>query len=73
MIDALAYDGLTDAYLNISMGLCAEKTAADFKMDRKLLDDYTITTYERNVLANKNGVFKNEIVPVKINEKETVK
>ena len=54
------------------MGLCAEKTASDFKMDRKLLDDYTYTTYERNILANKNGIFKNEIVPVKINDKESV-
>ena len=69
----MAYDGLTDAYHNISMGLCAEKTASDFKMDRKLLDDYTHTSYERAILANKNGIFKDEIVPVKINEKETVK
>ena len=29
LIDALAYDGLTDAYHNISMGLCAEKTASE--------------------------------------------
>lgn len=55
------------------MGLCAEKTANDFKMDRKLLDDYTHTTYERTILANKNGVFKDEIAPVKISDKETVK
>jgi len=54
------------------MGLCAEKTANDFKMDRKLLDDYTHTSYDRNILANKNGIFKEEIVPIKINEKETV-
>ena len=54
------------------MGLCAEKTASDFKMDRKLLDDYTHTAYERTIKANKAGTFKNEIVPIKLNEKETV-
>jgi acetyl-CoA C-acetyltransferase len=30
----LAYDGLTDAFNNIAMGVCAEKTVSDFKMTR---------------------------------------
>lgn len=54
------------------MGLCAEKTANDFKMTRQLLDDYTFTSYERNIAANKAGIFKNEITPVQISEKEIV-
>ncbi len=73
MIDGLAYDGLTDVYNNVAMGLCAEKTANDFKMTRELLDDYTFTSYERNIAASKAGIFKDEIVPIPISEKETVK
>lgn len=34
LVDGLAHDGLTDAYNNIAMGLCAEKTATDFEIDR---------------------------------------
>ena len=34
LIDGLAWDGLTDPYSNSAMGVCAEKTANDFKMTR---------------------------------------
>lgn len=34
MLDSISQDGLTDAFNNISMGLCAEKTVADFKITR---------------------------------------
>ena len=34
LIDGLGYDGLTDAYNNIAMGLCAEKTVRDLKLTR---------------------------------------
>lgn len=34
LVDGLAYDGLTDVYNNIAMGLCAEKTAEDYKINR---------------------------------------
>jgi len=30
----MACDGLSDAYNNIAMGLCAEKSAAELKIDR---------------------------------------
>ena len=36
MLDGLAYDGLTDVYNNIAMGLCAEKTVSDLKIDREI-------------------------------------
>ena len=34
LVDCISHDGLTDAYNKISMGLCAEKTANDFKVTR---------------------------------------
>ena len=36
LVDGLAYDGLTDVYNNISIGLCAEKTVSDLKLTREL-------------------------------------
>lgn len=71
LIDGLVYDGLTDAYKNIAMGLCAEKTAEDFKLSRQIQDDYAITSYERILKAIKEGKLKDEIVPVKIDDKTT--
>lgn len=34
LVDCISHDGLTDAFNKISMGLCAEKTANDFKITR---------------------------------------
>ena len=55
LVDGLAYDGLTDVYNNIAMGLCAEKTVSDLKLTRELQDDYTISSYERTLEAIRLG------------------
>lgn len=34
LIDGLACDGLSDAYSNVAMGVCAEKTVNDLKLTR---------------------------------------
>ena len=34
LLDAVALDGLTDAYDGCAMGVCAEKTAKDFGITR---------------------------------------
>lgn len=70
LIDGLAYDGLTDVYNNVAMGLCAEKTAADFKIDRALQDEFTVASYERALEAQKKGYFDVEIAETRISEKE---
>jgi acetyl-CoA acetyltransferase len=33
-VDCISHDGLTDYFGKTSMGLCAEKTATDFKVTR---------------------------------------
>eukprot|EP01015_Nassula_variabilis_P019112 TRINITY_DN318_c0_g1_i4.p1 TRINITY_DN318_c0_g1~~TRINITY_DN318_c0_g1_i4.p1 ORF type:complete len:296 (+),score=54.95 TRINITY_DN318_c0_g1_i4:65-952(+) len=70
LIDSLAFDGLIDPFNNCAMGLCAEKTVLDFKIERSVQDDYAIQSYERARNAVKNGRFLEELVPVKINDKE---
>lgn len=64
LIDAVALDGLTDAYDNCAMGVCAEKTAKDFGITRELQDAYAITSYERALDAAESGRFASEIVGV---------
>lgn len=69
MVDCIAHDGLTDAFNKISMGLCAEKTASDFKITRQAQDQYCRMSYQRAIAAGKSGVYGQEIVPVVIKEK----
>ena len=71
-MDSLVHDGLTDVICGLLQGAAAEKTAADMKITREELDKYTIMSYERAIQANNSGFFKNQIVPYKINESETV-
>jgi acetyl-CoA C-acetyltransferase len=47
ILDAVALDGLIDSFHKISMGVCAEKTVSDFKMSKKVQDDFAITSYNR--------------------------
>eukprot|EP01016_Furgasonia_blochmanni_P007463 TRINITY_DN12995_c0_g1_i1.p1 TRINITY_DN12995_c0_g1~~TRINITY_DN12995_c0_g1_i1.p1 ORF type:complete len:425 (+),score=88.40 TRINITY_DN12995_c0_g1_i1:64-1338(+) len=70
LIDGLAFDGLTDSINNCALGLCAEKTVSDLKMDRAIQDDYTMQSYDRAISAIKDGKFIDEIVPVQVGEKE---
>lgn len=51
------------------MGLCAEKTANDFKITREDQDNYCKMSYKRSIEAAKKGIFAEEIVGVKIKEK----
>lgn len=55
------------------MGMCAEKTASDFQLSREIQDAYAISSYERTLAAVASGKFADDIVPVKINDKETVR
>jgi len=40
---------LTDAFNKISMGLCAEKTASEFKITREAQDDYCKNSYKKHI------------------------
>ena len=64
--DCVASDGLTDAYSNLAMGFCAEKTAREFGVGREIQDEYCVRSYERVFEAEKNNLFRDEIVPVDI-------
>ena len=66
MKDSMAYDGLTDAYQNVAMGVCAEECTKKYNMTREEQDAFAITSFKRAQAAQKDGVFKDEIVAVKV-------
>ncbi|MCA5005055.1 acetyl-CoA C-acyltransferase [Sphingobacterium bovistauri] len=50
------------------MGLTAEAVAHDFNVSREDQDAFALKSHQKAVAAIKNGVFKDEIVPIKIKE-----
>ncbi|MES2527561.1 MAG: thiolase family protein [Bdellovibrionota bacterium] len=66
MKDSMAFDGLTDAYQNVAMGVCAEECTKKYNMTREEQDTFAITSFKRAQAAQKDGVFKDEIVAVKV-------
>lgn len=64
LIDGVMFDALTDAYDNIAMGNCVEKTNRDFGFTRQEQDEYAIRSYERAREAQSNGTLAWEIAPV---------
>ncbi|XP_045197620.1 acetyl-CoA acetyltransferase, mitochondrial-like [Mercenaria mercenaria] len=70
LLDAVVFDGLTDAYGKFHMGICGETTAKKFNIGREAQDSYAIRSYKLTRESAEAGIFKNEIVPVQIPQKK---
>lgn len=70
MIDGMQKDGLTDAYDNSAMGVCADLCAAEYNISREDQDNFAIQSYERSAKAWESGKFDNEIVPVSVPQRK---
>lgn len=71
--DSLIKDGLTDAYDQHHMGICAERTAKNYRVTREDQDAYAIQSYERAQAAWEAKAFADEIAPVTITDKRKKK
>ncbi|EAY28999.1 acetyl-CoA acetyltransferase [Microscilla marina ATCC 23134] len=69
-IDGLAYDGLTDAYDQVAMGVSADATSEKYGFTREAQDEFAIQSYKRSAAATESGVFKEEIVPVEVPQRK---
>jgi acetyl-CoA C-acetyltransferase len=70
MIDGMQKDGLSDAYDNSAMGVCADLCATEYKFSREEQDNYAIQSYERSAKAWSTGKFDNEVVPVAVPQRK---
>jgi len=66
LLDGLTYDGLTDIYNQVAMGVCADNTAKEMNISRQDQDNYAVNSYKRSAAAWGAGKFKDEVVPVEI-------
>jgi acetyl-CoA C-acetyltransferase len=70
LIDSMIKDGLWDVYNNFHMGEAAEILNREKNISRQEQDDYAIQSYKRALSAQKEGLFKNEIVGVEVKTKK---
>ena len=66
LVDGMQKDGLTDAYDNNAMGVCADLCATEYNITREAQDNFSIQSYERSAAAWEAGKFDAEIVPVEV-------
>ena len=66
LIDGMQKDGLTDAYDNSAMGVCADLCASEYNFTREDQDAFAIQSYERSAAAWEAGRFDAEIIPVEV-------
>ena len=70
MIDGLQRDGLSDAYDNNAMGVCADECAKEYNISREEQDAFAIESYRRSAAAWDAGKFDNEVVPVAVPQRK---
>ena len=70
LVDGMQKDGLTDAYDNNAMGVCADLCATEYNISREDQDAFAIQSYTRSAAASNDGKFDNEIVPVAVPQRK---
>lgn len=63
MIDTMIKDGLTDAFYGYHMGITAENVAKQWQLSRDEQDIFAVGSQNKAEAAQKEGRFKDEIVP----------
>jgi acetyl-CoA C-acetyltransferase len=66
LVDAMAHDGLTDAFDHLSMGESTERHNARLNISREEQDEFAARSHQRAAEAIKNGLLAEEIVPVSV-------
>jgi acetyl-CoA C-acetyltransferase len=66
LIDSMAHDGLFCAFDQVAMGESTERYNAKLGISREEQDEFSARSHERAALAQKNGTFDDELVPVPV-------
>jgi acetyl-CoA C-acetyltransferase len=66
LLDSLLRDGLIDVYNDAHMGNCAELCADRYGLSREELDAFAIRSYQKAIKAQREGLFKEETLPVQV-------
>src|SRR3954466_6356392 len=70
VLDHMAYDGLYDAFTDQPMGALTEQRNDVDKFTRAQQDEFAAQSHQRAAAAWKDGVYADEVVPVKIPQRK---
>jgi len=68
-LDMMVFDGLYEIFYDYHMGVTAENIAGEYNISRREQDELGAESHHRALKAIRNGVFKEEIVPVEVPQK----
>ena len=71
MLDSMAYDGLVDAFDRIPMGESTDRYSERLGITRAEQDEFAARSHQRAAAAQKNGLFDEEIVPVRVPQRRS--
>ena len=69
IIDTMIKDGLTDSFHDIHMGITAENISEAYDINRETQDKLAVESQQKAEAAIKNGRFKEEIIPIHIQQR----
>ncbi len=70
VIDSMMFDGLFCAFDQVAMGAGTEKYAASAGLSREEQDELSAKSHQRAALAQKDGLFDDEIVKVEVPQRK---
>jgi acetyl-CoA C-acetyltransferase len=70
LLDSMAHDGLFCAFDQVAMGESTERYNAKLGITREEQDAFSARSHERAALAQKNGTFDEELVPVPVPQRK---
>ena len=70
VLDHMAYDGLHDVFTDQSMGALTEQRNDQDQFTRAEQDEFAARSHQKAAAAWKDGVFADEVVPVKIPQRK---
>jgi acetyl-CoA C-acetyltransferase len=73
MVDGMVHDGLWEIFYDYHMGLTSENIADKYCITREEQDKFALESNNRALAAIRNGIFKEEIVPVEVRVKKETK
>ena len=73
LVDGMVHDGLWEVFYNYHMGVTSENIAEKYGISRQEQDEFALESNNRALAATKDGIFKEEIVPVEVRVKRETK
>ena len=70
MTDLMVFDGLYEIFYGYHMGITAENIAETYGISRSAQDELGAMSHQRAMAAIKEGLFKDEIVPVQVPQRK---